>query len=486
MTGYLIERCQGAGCTTFAQIATPTGTGTTYNDTGRTANTSYSYRVRATDAVPNLSGYSNTASATTLAAGDTTPPSAPTNLTATAASSSQINLSWTASTDNVAVTGYLIERCQGAGCTTFAQIATARRGRPTTIPAARRTRATAIACAPPTPSPNLSGYSNTASATTLAAGDTTPPSAPTNLTATAASSSQINLSWTASTDNVAVTGYLIERCQGAGCTTFAQIATADGDDVQRYRPDGEHQLQLSRAGHRRGRNLSGYSNTASATTPAATGMVAGYAFSEGSGTTTADASGSGLTGTLVGSPTWVAGRNGTGLSFNGSSTYVDLGTSAALGFTGSMTLSAWVYETANVGDDGQIVAKSDGGSGWQLKSTPDTGARTFGIAITNSSGGYVQRYSSTVRALNTWYHVAGVYDATARTLNIYVNGVLSNGTLSGTVPTSQRASTVAANIGRRTGGFNIQGIVDDVRIYGRALSAAEIQADMATPVGGGL
>ncbi len=151
-----------------------------------------------------------------------------------------------------------------------------------------------------------------------------------------------------------------------------------------------------------------------------------------------------------------------------------------------MTVSAWVYETANVGDDGQVVAKSDGGSGWQLKSSPDTGARTFAIAITNSSGGYVGRYSSTVRALNTWYHVAGVYDAAAQTLNIYVNGVLSNGTLLGTVPTSQRASTVAANIGRRTGGFNIQGIIDDVRIYGRALSVAEIQADMATPVAGGL
>ena len=66
MTGYLVERCQGAGCTTFAQIATPTGT--TYNDTGLTATTSYSYRVRATDAAANLSGYSNIASATTPAA----------------------------------------------------------------------------------------------------------------------------------------------------------------------------------------------------------------------------------------------------------------------------------------------------------------------------------------------------------------------------------------------------------------------------------
>src|SRR6266853_1802381 len=55
--------------------------------------------------------------------------------------------------------------------------------------------------------------------------DITPPTAPTGLTATAASTSQINIAWTASTDNVAVTGYRVERCQGAGCTSFAQIAT---------------------------------------------------------------------------------------------------------------------------------------------------------------------------------------------------------------------------------------------------------------------
>src|SRR5438093_539473 len=64
VTGYLVERCQGAGCTTFVQIMTVTGT--TYNDTGLAANTSYSYRVRATDAASNLSAYSNVTSATTL------------------------------------------------------------------------------------------------------------------------------------------------------------------------------------------------------------------------------------------------------------------------------------------------------------------------------------------------------------------------------------------------------------------------------------
>jgi chitodextrinase len=67
VTGYSVERCQGAGCTDFVQVATPSGT--TYNDTLLQAATSYSYRVRATDAADNFSPYSSVQGATTLAAG---------------------------------------------------------------------------------------------------------------------------------------------------------------------------------------------------------------------------------------------------------------------------------------------------------------------------------------------------------------------------------------------------------------------------------
>lgn len=224
VTGYLIERCSGTGCVNFAQIATPTGT--TFNDTGRTSSTAYSYRVRAQDAVPNYSGYSSTASATTPAAGDTQAPSIPTNLSATAVSSTQINLSWTASTDNVGVTGYLVERCEGAGCSSFSQIATPTA---TTYDDTGRTASTSYSYRVRAQDaiPNYSAYSGTASATTQAAGDTQAPTAPTGLIATAGAN-QIALAWTASTDNVAVTGYLIERCQGAGCSGFAQIDTAAG------------------------------------------------------------------------------------------------------------------------------------------------------------------------------------------------------------------------------------------------------------------
>ena len=89
VTGYQVERCQGAGCANFTQIATPAGT--SYKDTSVSPSTSYSYRVRATDAAGNLSTYSNTATALTP---DTTPPSQPGTLTATAVSGGEVDLSW--------------------------------------------------------------------------------------------------------------------------------------------------------------------------------------------------------------------------------------------------------------------------------------------------------------------------------------------------------------------------------------------------------
>jgi chitodextrinase len=198
---------------------------------------------------------------------DTTPPTAPASLTATAASGTQINLSWTASTDNVGVTGYKVERCQGSGCSNFAQIATPTAtsfndsGLSASTAYSYRVRATDAAG-------NLSGYSNTASATTQ--GDTVSPSAPTNLAATAASGTQINLSWTASTDNVGVTGYKVERCQGSGCSNFAQIATPTATSFNDSGPSASTAYSYRVRATDAAGNLSGYSNTASATTPSST------------------------------------------------------------------------------------------------------------------------------------------------------------------------------------------------------------------------
>ncbi len=75
--------------------------------------------VAAVDAATNVSSTAATP-VKTAACSDATPPSTPGTLSATAVAAAEIDLSWGASTDNVAVTGYEIFRCQGAGCTTFA------------------------------------------------------------------------------------------------------------------------------------------------------------------------------------------------------------------------------------------------------------------------------------------------------------------------------------------------------------------------------
>ena len=63
VANYRVERCQGATCTTFVQVGTPTGAA--FNDTGLTAATTYRYRVRAADAAGNFSGYTAIENATT-------------------------------------------------------------------------------------------------------------------------------------------------------------------------------------------------------------------------------------------------------------------------------------------------------------------------------------------------------------------------------------------------------------------------------------
>jgi chitodextrinase len=261
VTGYIIKRCSGAGCSNFAQVGTSPST--TYSDSGLAASTSYSYQMYATDAAGNVSAASNTATAVTSTP-DTTPPTAPSNLTATATSSSQITLGWTLSTDNVGVTGYLIYRCMGSGCSNFAQVGTSPSttyndsGLASSTSYSYQVYATDAAG-------NVSTVSNTATAVTSTP-DITPPTQPSNLAAIAAASSQVNLTWTASTDNVGVTGYLIERCTGSGCSNFAQIATSATTNYSNTGLAAASSYSYRVRATDAAGNLSAYSNTASAIT----------------------------------------------------------------------------------------------------------------------------------------------------------------------------------------------------------------------------
>lgn len=217
------------------------------------------------------------------------------------------------------------------------------------------------------------------------------------------------------------------------------------------------------------------------------GITAGYAFDETSGTTAADASGHGITGTLTNGPTFTAGKYGNAVTLDGVNDFVNLGNPAALQLTGSMTVSAWVYVNSFPSDDAAVISKRTAGEiGYQLDITKDTGPRTIGFKLTNSSGGEMFRYGATTLQLNTWYHIAGVYNAANQTLDVYLNGALDDGQLVGSVTSSQQNSTANVNIGRRSSntGFEFAGRIDDVRIADHALTQTQIQTDMATPLVG--
>jgi len=204
IAGYFVER-------NTVELPGMPITALSFTDTGLALDTPYSYRVRAIDLGGNRGPYSNTATVTVPSA-DTTPPTAPSSLTATPISSFQINCVWSAATDNVGVTAYSLERSTGAGTFAFAPVA----GMP--IPGTAwndgglvpgttyryRVRARDAAG-------NWGGYSSIVDATTFGAPDITPPTAPANLVVTLVSATQASLVWDAATDAVGVAGYFVER-----------------------------------------------------------------------------------------------------------------------------------------------------------------------------------------------------------------------------------------------------------------------------------
>jgi hypothetical protein len=102
------------------------------------------------------------------------------------------------------------------------------------------------------------------------------------------------------------------------------------------------------------------------------------------------------------------------------------------------------------------------------------------LKIADECGTLAARYGATPLVVDTWYHVAGVYNSEARTLSVYLDGILDDGFLLGSIPTAQHSSRSHVYIGRRSDaeGFEFAGAIRDVRVYSRALTAAEIVSDM--------
>ena len=255
--GYRIERSTNGG--SFTEIGSTIANERTFTATNLSIGNIYSFRVRGVNNAGN-SGYSNIANLP----GDATPspPAAPTSLAAAAASAGQINLTWT---DNSQVeAGFKIERCTGSTCTNFAEIdqtgANVASHQDTGL-AARTTYRYRVRAFN---TPGDSGYSNIAAATTQTSGGG-PTEPPSNLAASAVSSSQINLSWTDDSDNE--DGFRIERCAGSSCINFAEIDQVGAND-ETYSDTGLASQTTYRYRVRAFAGLTdtAYSNTAQATT----------------------------------------------------------------------------------------------------------------------------------------------------------------------------------------------------------------------------
>lgn len=212
------------------------------------------------------------------------------------------------------------------------------------------------------------------------------------------------------------------------------------------------------------------------------GLVAAFGFNENTGTVANDNSGNGNNGTLTNGPTWSAsGKFGAAISFDGVDDFVNIADANSLDLTNGMTLEAWV-NASNLTGYKTAICKENGTTNLAYALSPNNGATNTSNQRPNSRiriGSNTRTVTGTSKlSLNTWTHLAITYDGT--TMRLYVNGTQTS-TLATTG--SITATTNPLRIGGTTAlGQYFTGLIDEVRVYNRALAASEIQTDMNTPI----
>ena len=197
------------------------------------------------------------------------------------------------------------------------------------------------------------------------------------------------------------------------------------------------------------------------------GLVAYWSFDEGSGKIAKDAAGKN-NGDIIDAE-WTAGKVGKALKFSGEGSFIDIPVSDSLNIDGSVTVELWVKHEGDEYKEWEcILAKGD--HAYRLHIRPGTFEFNFGV---NTGGEFHDQVSGIKPEPGKWYHVAGTYDG-AKTC-VYVNGKLaaSGAEWSGPIDTNDLDLYIGDN-SEATGRF-FKGIIDEVRIYSRALSEAEIK-----------
>ena len=317
--------------------------------------------------------------------------------------------------------------------------------------------------------------------------DVTVPSVPANLQVTASQISQVDLSWSASTDNTAVTGYNIYR---SGILVGSSGTTSHSDTG--LTPSTSYLYTVTAydaAGNESPQTAAVMATTLNQTVS----LVGHWKFDEGSGATATDSSGNGNDGVLVNGPAWVGGKIAGAVSLDGIDDYINAGSASSLDDIQTKTITAWI-KRKDIAKTQYITMKgyTGGPGGWEFYIRRSTGGASgsrigYNHQWSNSQWSSAIWYGSTdLNAADQWYHVAVVYDAgsAANIPKLYINGVLESVTID-----VAAAGTEASDAGNNLTIGGLPGdvgdsVLDDVRIYNRGLSTAEIQQifNQGTPV----
>lgn len=205
------------------------------------------------------------------------------------------------------------------------------------------------------------------------------------------------------------------------------------------------------------------------------GLVAAYGFEETAGTTVFDASGAGNNGTISNAARTNVGRFGRALSFNGTNAWVTAKDAASLDLSKAMTVEAWVNPAVSLSGWASIVAKEASGTN-AVELMANTGSNQPGIGLSTSK--WWELPGGTSLPANTWKHLAATYDGA--TLKMYVDGTqVAQGAVTGGIQVTDGVLRIGGN---SVWGEYFNGRIDEVRVYNRALSQAEIASDRARPV----
>jgi len=199
--------------------------------------------------------------------------------------------------------------------------------------------------------------------------------------------------------------------------------------------------------------------------------LAWWKLNENTGTSTADSTGNGNTGTLTGGASWVSGPNSSSaVSFSGAQ-QVSVSSSAAYSGSGFISVCAWLKP--NVTSRGDIVTRWTtglGGSQFTLLYGLTVGKPQFYISNGTLPTIIGSGEGSTTMSIGVWYHVAGVYDGS--NVKVFLNGVFQSQAAATAMQTTSLTGYIIGNNAAPDG--QLDGAVDDARVYGYALTNAEV------------